>query len=429
MKIIAKKTNKLSGTVIPPASKSHTIRGLVIAVLARGTSILKNPLASEDTDDAVRACRALGAKVVATKRAITVTSRGVPLSGVSSKISTGNSGITAHFTMPLLGLRSSADRPVTFDCGPQMKKRPIGPLVKALTELGMHLTPSSGNLPLRISGTLQGGASSVNGLTSQYLSALLLSLPCAPRDSVITVENLHERPYARMTEQTLEKSGIRFSHSRRGKKDTYRIPGGQRYKAFSMSVPGDFSSASYIIAAAVLIPGTVAVRGLDMDDAQGDKELIPILISMGASIKKRNGDLVIRGGKPLKGRKIDANAIPDLVPTLVVVATQAEGKTDIVNVAQARIKETDRLHSMSEGLQKLGARVVEHHDGITVYRSNLTGASVRGFGDHRTVMALSLAGMLAEGTTSVNGAEAVRKTFPGFVPLMKKLGANIKSIN
>ncbi len=425
MNIIVKKTKMIRGSATPPSSKSHTVRALVLALIANGASVIANPLKSEDSRDAVRALKSLGAQVTVGARTITVRSKGLPIRGMSRAVFTGNSGIATRFLLPILGFRANAELPLLYDCGRQMRARPIKPLAEALNALGMSVKLTRGSYPLKVSGTLLGGKVEVAGLTSQYLSALLLSLPLAPRDSELVVRDLHERPYAQMTEYWMKKGGIRYAHTRVGKKDIYRIPGGQRYQPFKVVIPGDFSSASYIIAAAVLLEGDVAISGLDMKDSQGDKALIPILKRMGASIVVGRSGIRVRGGKKLKGIVIDANAVPDLVPTLAVVATQARGKTDIVNVTQARIKETDRLRSMAEGLLRLGARVVERKDGLTVYRSALRGARVRGFGDHRTVMALSVAGLIAEGVTTIEGGETVRKTFPGFVPLMRGLGARL----
>lgn len=425
MYIIAKKTKTLKGVVTPPSSKSHTVRGLVLSLVAEGSSVIENPLSSDDARDAVGALKALGATVVASPRSIKVKSKGLPIRGAKDAVFTGNSGIATRFLLPITGFRANANETLSFDCGKQMRARPIKSLADALNSLGMKVEMTKGGYPLKVSGTLLGGKVEVNGLTSQYLSALLLSLPLAPRDSVITVHDLHERPYAEMTEYWMKKSGIRYKHKRVGKKDIYSIPGGQKYKPVKTHIPGDFSSASYLIAGAVLMNGDITLKGLDMKDAQGDKALIAILKKMGASITIARNAIRVRGGKKLKGITIDANAFPDLVPTLAVVATQAKGITKIVNVSQARIKETDRLHSMSEGLKRLSAKVIEKKDGLVIHESYLKGAHVEGYEDHRTVMALSLAGMLADGQTTISDAESVAKTFPDFIRTMKSLGAQL----
>lgn len=426
--LLIHKSAGLNGQVTAPGSKSQSIRALILATLATGRSTLRNFLHAEDTADAIRVCRELGATIHVAGDCVTVEGSGLPVQTLATRVDTGNSGITTRFIMPLLGLRREAARPVTLTCGAQMRARPNRPLIDALQRLGMtiHYLESDATLPVRISGELKGGAATVDGLTSQYISALLLALPCAANDSTITVPDLHERPYMEMTLRWLQQQGIAVDHQRKKTTDIFRIRGGQRYHAFGAAIPGDFSSASYMMAAGVLTAGAVTVRGLDMQDPQGDKRLVAILQQMGADIEIRSDALLIRGGRPLTGARIDANDIPDLLPTLAVIGTQTSTPLEIYNVRQARIKETDRIQSMTEGLRRLGAHVTERDDGMTVTPGPLTAARLRGFGDHRTVMALAVAGLLADGETEIEDAEAIDKTNPGFVAMMRSLGAAIE---
>jgi 3-phosphoshikimate 1-carboxyvinyltransferase len=431
MKLRAQKTNHLQGEVTIPSSKSQSIRALVLSLVAPGESVLHNILDSEDTLDALRVCRALGAKMTESGSTLLVKSPGLPLQVLDNVLYSGSSGITTRFIMPFLGLRKNTEQPIVLNCSEQMRARPIASLVSALRNLGMTITyiEKEGVLPIQLTGDLIGGETSVEGLTSQYVSALLLALPCAPQDSIVTVKDLHERPYVEMTLNWLREQKVFFKHEIAPGLDTFIIKGGQSYQPFSTKIPGDFSSASYFIAAAALIPGEVVLKGLSMNDPQGDKRLVAILQEMGADIVVSTHSLRIQGGKPLRGIKIEANEIPDLLPTLAVIGTYAMGKTEIVNVAQARIKETDRIHSMTEGLTRMGAKIEEQADGMTIYQSQLGGASVKGYGDHRTVMALGVAGMLAAGVTQIEEYEAIHKTFPTFLELMRALGALMESEN
>lgn len=427
MNIIARRTTTLNGRVAAPSSKSESVRGILFALLAAGRSTLTSVLDSDDTQDAMRVANALGATLTRDGEQLIIDSPGLPLQPRDAHINSGNSGITTHFALPLLGFNANPRQAVTWDCGEQMRARPIHSLVKALRELGMQIEHLKQDkcFPITVSGTLEGGETEVDGLSSQYLSALLIALPCAEKDSIVRVKDLHERPYAELTLRWLDELGIRYRHQQQAGEDIFHVPGQQRYFAFEKAIAGDFSSASYLIAASALTEGNVTLTGLNMQDAQGDKQLIPLLQQMGADIRATNTDLTIQGGKLLQGIRIDANAIPDLLPTLAVIATQAQGKTEIYNVPQARIKETDRIHSMTQGLTRLGAQVEEHADGMTIYGSALQGAAVHGFGDHRTVMSLALAGMLATGATTIDNAEAIDKTFPHFVRLMQSLGADL----
>lgn len=431
MYLQVQKTRLLSGQVIPPSSKSQSIRGMILALIAHGESTLMNPLDSDDMQHAMNVCKQLGATITVHKDKLVIKSTGLPIQTEAQKIYTGNSGITTRFIMPLLGLRQNSEQPIILDCGDQMRARPIHSLVNALRDLGLNIQylDKQGALPVSISGQLKGGTTQVEGITSQYLSALLLSLPWAPLDSEITVKNLHERPYVEMTLNWLKEQNIHYTHTCMEDKDVYQIPGNQRYNSFYKVIAGDFSSASYLIAAAVLTEGSVQLTGLNMQDPQGDKRLVYILQEMGANIEITLQGLTIHGGADLKGIKIDANDIPDLLPTLAVIGTYAKGKTEMINVRQARIKETDRIHSMTEGLTRLGAKVEEYDDGLTVYQSKLQGAHVKGYDDHRTVMALALAGMLAEGSTWIDDSHAIHKTFPTFVNIMQSLGANMKVVH
>ncbi|MCX7114830.1 MAG: 3-phosphoshikimate 1-carboxyvinyltransferase [Gammaproteobacteria bacterium] len=453
-------TSVLKGEVTPPSSKSESIRGLMFALLSAGESTLINPLDSDDMQDALRVCRALGADVSVEHDRLVMRSGGLCRSsrectssraqrGISCQleeiprcarddvhsrddvlpqINTGNSGITTRFIMPILGLRQHTEQPILLDCGDQMRARPIHSLVEALRTLGLtiYYVDKEGMLPVTISGQLKGGVTEVDGITSQYISALLIALPCASIDSVVTVKNLHERPYMEMTLKWLQAQHIHYRHERLEDRDVYHIPGNQRYQPRQTVIAGDFSSASYLIAAAVMTPGRVELKGLDMQNPQGDKRLVPILQDMGAAIDITASGLIIEGGRVLQGVSIDANDIPDLLPTLAVIGTYAQGKTHIRNVSQARLKETDRIHSMTEGLTRLGAGIEEYADGMTVYQSLLQGAKVQGYHDHRTVMALAIAGMCAIGVTLIENSEAINKTFPTFISLMQTLGAKME---
>ncbi len=431
MDLIVQKTSELRGWVRVPGSKSQSIRGIFIASLAVGESTLTNFLVSEDTQNAINICKQLGATITVQNNQLVIKSQGLPFQSNAGAINSGNSGITTRFVIPLLGFRQNTQQRSILDCGEQMRARQVRPLVDALKHLGLTIEylGKDGFLPLAVSGSLQGGTAEIDGIASQYLSALLISLPCAPKDSEIKVKNLHDRPYIEMTLSWLDKQKIIYTHQNRKNIDIYTIQGRQTYKNFCATITGDFSSASYLIAAAVLIPGCVELQGLDMQDPQGDKRLVSILQNMGADIKVNSSGLIIRGGNNLKGLKIDAHDIPDLVPTLAVVGTQAVGKTEIGNVRQARLKETDRIHSMVTGLKRLAARLDEHEDGMTIYQSKLHGTRTEGFGDHRTAMALVLAGMLADGATIVEDGEAINKTFPAFVEIMQSLGAKINEKN
>lgn len=420
MKLQATHTPALQSELVIPGSKSQSIRALMIALLAEGEARIENLLSSDDSQHAKTVCASLGLEISDQ----IMKSKGLPLQTSAYNLHSGNSGITTCFVLPILGLRKNSEQEIILDCFDQMRQRSIKPLISALRTLGMKI--ENDILPLKITGKLLGGKTEVSGVNSQYLSALLLSLPCAPNDSELRVKNLQERPYVELTLAWLRKHNIHYFHERDGIWDIYKIKANQKYLAQDVIIPGDYSSASYAIAAAAMRPGRVVLRGLAANDQQGDKRLINILQSMGADIEIQENQLIICGGKNLQAREIDASDIPDLLPILAVLGTYTSGKTILYNVAHAREKETDRIKSMSEGLKKLGAKIQERADGMIIYQSSLQGAAVNGYEDHRTVMALSVAGLLAEGKTSISTAEAINKTYPGYVEDMKKLGAHME---
>jgi len=428
MRVVVRKSASLQGVITPPGSKSEAVRAIMFGLLSQGESRIHNLPDGEDIIHAIEVAKGMGAQITQNGASLTLRSAGIPFQQVSPQLYTGNSGITTRFLLPLLGLGENHQTPIIVDCGDQMRTRPMSSLLSALNDLGMEIVSINNNesLPVQVSGKLMGGKTSVSGVTSQYLSALLIALPLAQETSEITVTDLHERPYMDITLAWLKRQGIRFIHHKDNPVDSFIIPGGQQYQAFEYTLPGDFSSASYFIAAGVMFPGEIILKGLNLNDTQGDKQLIEIVKSMGADITCNASDIIIKGGKPLTGIHIDANAIPDLLPTIAVLATVAKGRTQIVNVPQARLKETDRIHSMTEGLCKMGANVEEKSDGMIIEQSSLSGASVKGYGDHRTVMALTLAGLLAEGETQIDEAESINKTYPTFMEEIKRLGGNVE---
>lgn len=420
MKLIVKKS-VLNGEITIPASKSHTIRAVVIASLAEGKSTLLNPLDSADSQASVNACRALGAKISQNKNWEIEGFAGKPLTP-SAEIDLMNSGTSANL---VAGLAAHTLGPTVLTGDESLRSRPFAPILKALNDLGAgaESIPGNGKLPLKISGFLQGGFTEIDGMNSQPVSSLLISCALAQSDSEIFVPNLHEQPYVKITMQWLNEQGISYSEN---KMERFNVKGNQSFKPFEKTIPADFSSATFPICAAAISPeSNVLLKGLDMNDAQGDKNVINMLKKMDAEISVGKGGIRVVGAK-LQGTELDLKNMPDALPALAVVGCFAEGETRIVNVAHARIKETDRVTTMTEELKKMGADVEELDDGMVIKKSSLHGARLNGHADHRVVMALSIAGMNASGRTEVDTAEAVKVTFPPYFDLMKGIGAKME---
>ena len=419
MNLLVRKSS-LEGSIEIPGSKSHTIRAVVIASLAKGTSRIINPLDSGDTRSAVVACRALGAEIETGKEWVVKGFGGNP--GIRGKeIDVGNSGTSLRLTTSVAALQ---EEEVVFDGDKSLRTRPLQPLLDALNNLGAkaHSLNHNGCCPISIRGKMRGGKTEVSGITSQYLSSLLISTPLLEEDTEIKVADLHERPYVEMTLAWLK--GQQIDYSQEGW-ETFQVKGRQHYHQFDKRVPGDFSSATFPLCAAVVTPANLLLKGLDMNDTQGDKEVITMLRSMGADIRTAEEGILVSSSE-LTGCELDLNNTPDALPALAVVGCFARGETRLKNVAQARIKETDRIKVMAKELSKLGAKIEEMEDGLIIRQSKLKGTSVSGYHDHRVVMALSLAGMMAEGETEIDSAEAVDITFPGYVEKMCQLGARMR---
>lgn len=423
---LSSQRSRLEGEVTIPASKSHTIRGLIIAGLAGGTSKLIRPLQSKDTESCVRCCRALGAQIDTAdpERWLVTGTDGRPRAA-AEPVDVGNSGTTLFLAMTAAAL---ADGLTEFTGDEQTRCRPATPLLNALTELGAtaYARGPGGCAPLVVGGGLKGGSVSIECPTSQYMSSLLIGTPLAGGDTEITASLLNEKPYVAMTCGWLREIGVQFQSSE--DLQHFKVPGRQRYGAFEKAVPADFSTATFFLVAAAITGSEVFLKGLDMQDTQGDKAVVDMLVAMGCEVDAVPDGIRIRGTRRLQGATFDLNATPDALPAMAVAGCFAEGETRLLNVPQARAKETDRIEVMARELHRLGANVEELPDGLIVRRSELKGTDVQGHKDHRVVMALAVAGLAVEGETRVDTAEAAAITFPDFVPLMQQVGARISEL-
>lgn len=414
--------SKLRGRVAIPGSKSHTMRAVAIASLAEGESTIRAPMNSQDTRSAVACYRALGAEIDAEDGEVW------RIRGLAGRVKTptgvidvDNSGTTLRLAVSSSALLSEGLAVFTGDG--QIRRRPIGPLLDALNRLGAEARSTRGNgcAPVVIGPRMVGGHTSIEAVTSQYLSSLLINCPLAQRDTEIDVTVLNEAPYVQLTLDWLDAQGIEYE--RRGL-EWFGIRGGQCYHGFDRAVPADFSSATFFLCAAAIADADITLTGLDMSDSQGDKAVLDYLGAMGAAVDITPDGIHVKRGS-LTGAEIDMNATPDALPAIAVVGCFAKGTTRLVNVPQARLKETDRISVMAEELSKLGARCEELPDGLVVHESTLAGGHVSGHHDHRVVMALSMAGLAGSDQMTVDTAEAVNVTFPEFPDLMRSIGADM----
>lgn len=432
MKLVVAKS-RLKGKVTIPGSKSHTIRAVAVASLAEGQSTIRVPLASSDTLSAVRCYKALGASIdTSDPKAWLVTGTGGKIKPPPEIIDVGNSGTTLRVAMGSAAL-ALPGQDITFTGDEQIRTRPVGPLLDALNELGARCKSINNNdkPPVTVTGRIKGGKTSIAASTSQYLSSLLLCTPLAKDDTEIDVTLLNEPGYVRMTLDWLDKQNIQYENN---DFRNFKIKGSRHYKPFDAAIPADFSSATFFLCAAALIGDEVTLTGLDFADSQPDKAVVDYLRAMGADITIEANSVTVKAA-PLRGAEIDMNATPDALPAMAVTAAFAEGQTRLLNVPQARTKETDRIACMAEELKKMAIDVEELPDGLIIQGArepeylapSFTGGFILdGRSDHRIVMALSLAGLVL-GRCTIDTAEAMNVTFPDFVELMTTIGANMKT--
>ncbi len=425
MKYLVKKSD-LKGSIKIPGSKSNTTRAVFIASLAEGKSIIRNPLPSADCLSTVKVCKNLGAEIDLGENWI-VKGVGKKPKCPSMVLDSGNSGTTFYIALAVAGL---VDGYSVIAGDPQLSERPAQPLIDSLNDLGAKAfsTRNTGTAPVVVKGILKGGKTKLPGINSQWLTPLLISCPLSNGDTEVYVENLQEKPYIRMTLGWLKRQNISFKEENMEK---FYLPGGQSYKPFNETIPGDWESACFPLVAAAITNSDITIYGVDINDYQGDKAIINILRDMGANIevkdRGRNG-IIVKGGKDFQGIEINCSDLPDIIPIAAVLGCRAKGKTVLTNLGASRLKETDRVRSITEELIKMGAKIEESENSLTIYESDLRGTLIDGRNDHRIVMATTVAGFIAKDFTLINNAEYVKISFPNFFEIMSQLGANIERL-
>jgi len=422
--VIVKKTGKLSGQVCASPSKSYTQRMVIASALANGTSKISNPLLSEDTEATLRAVSALGAKVKVAEGCWSVEGT-VPLKGAKEPVDCGESGATLRFMIPVAALASGSS---TLVFRGSFEKRPVEPLLASLRELGVKVDSGKlgGKDAVFVSGGgIAGGETSIAGnISSQFISGLMFACPMADVDTEIMITSqLESSDYVKMTQAVLVEHGVKVP----AHENHIHIPAGQFYTPSNGRVPGDFSSAAFLLAAAAITSSKVQINNLDYRIVQGDKAIIGILKNMGVNGKVCENSIEIEGaGNFLKPIEVDAKNIPDIVPAIAALSCYAKGTSHIFGAHRLRLKESDRLQSLYVELTKMGAQITINDDGLIIEGgSPLHGVVINPHNDHRIAMACTLAGLIADGETTIQNAECVRKSYPQFFTHLKQLGAEL----
>ncbi|WP_354644874.1 3-phosphoshikimate 1-carboxyvinyltransferase [Kitasatospora camelliae] len=393
-----------------PGSKSITARALFLAAAARGTTTLLRPLSSDDTEGFAEGLTRLGYRIDRDPHAWHVEGR--PQGPASDAEVYCRDGATTARFLPALAAAGHGE--FRFDASAQMRRRPLGPLTEALRSLGVDLRHEEreGHHPLRISARgVRGGEVTLDaGLSSQYLTALLLLGPLTREGLRITVTDLVSVPYVEITLAMMRDFGVEVK--REG--NVFTVPPGG-YRATTYAVEPDASTASYFFAAAALTGREVTVPGLGAGALQGDLRFVEVLERMGARVRIGTDQVTVAGpgGEGLSGLTVAMRDISDTMPTLAAIAPFATGPVRIEDVYNTRVKECDRLEACAQNLRRLGVPVETGRDWIEIRPARPVAAEIATFGDHRIVMSFAVTGVLTPGLT-FDDPGCVRKTFPGF---------------
>ncbi|MDO5674844.1 MAG: 3-phosphoshikimate 1-carboxyvinyltransferase [bacterium] len=400
-----------------PGSKSLSQRALLAAALAKGDSLLHDPLDSEDTRLLAEALQSFGVAVdCSDARCWRVRGCGGRLQVPAGPIYLGNNGTATRL---LTSVAALAEGRVQITGDARMAERPIAPLMEALQGWGVSISSDQGNgcPPLTIEAKgIQGGATELAaGQSSQYLSSLLLVAPYATAQAAeITVAGrLYSKPYVEMTLAVMRDFGVEVKTD--AALSRFVIPQGG-YRGRSYAVEGDASSASYFFAAAAICNGRVRVENLPQPSLQGDAKFVELLERMGCRIDRRGKGICVEGSPELRAIEADMADMPDVAPTLAVVAAFARGRSSICNIAHLRVKECDRVSAVVQELRRLGVEVQEEEDAMHIQGQSgagLHGARIQTYHDHRMAMSFALAGLRISGV-EIEGEECVAKSFPDF---------------
>ena len=410
---------RVQGRVAAPPSKSATQRALIAAALAPGRSHLRHPLLSDDSRHLIAALDAVGiaARVVGAGDAavVEVEGRGGEIPAKKAEVSVGNAGTAMRFLTALLALGRGN---YIIDGDARMRQRPIGDLLEALRALGAAAESVRGNAcpPVRVGGGLRGGTTRLRGSTSsQYLSAILLAAPAVPGGVRVEVKGpLVSRPYVRLTIDVMRRFGAEVQTAPDGPDpNVFVVPPGRPYKACDLEIEGDYSSASYFFAAAAVTAGRVRVDRLDPNSSQGDAQFLRLLEQMGCWVETGESWVSVQGPETLLGIDVVCRGMPDIVPTLAVVALFARGPTRISGVPHLKVKESDRIAAVVAEISRMGGAATPAPDGLTIGPRPLHGARIETYSDHRMAMAFAVAGLRVPGVV-ITDPGCVSKSFPGF---------------
>lgn len=433
-----KNISEIGGVVKAPPSKSYSHRAIILASLAKGTSRLYDMLYSEDTLASIRVCEALGARLTKNEEYLEVCGTGGKLhNSCDGPIDLANSGTTLRLMTSVSAL---SDNEVILTGDGSLQTRPMGLLMDALWPLGVESESLNDNdkAPILIKPGYHGGETNIRGnVSSQFISSIIISSPLSEKGVTLYVlPEFKSKPYVNMTLDIMRKFGVKvlrgyyLKHETCDKEhqscriDEFKV-NTQNYVSCDYTVEGDYSSASYLLALIAINGGKAKIKNLFRDSKQGDKYILDILQKMGATVIRGEDYVEIASNGDLKAIDVDLSNAPDLLITVAVLAAMAEGTTNISGVAHARVKETDRIDTTCRELEKLGCKLTEREDGMSIIGGVKSGV-VDSHGDHRLAMAFSLIGLKHD--IEITNGEVFDVSFPNFIESMAELGFELELI-
>ncbi|WP_461435803.1 3-phosphoshikimate 1-carboxyvinyltransferase [Methanosphaera sp.] len=423
MDLQVEKVEKITGIIKAPASKSYSHRAFIAAALAEGESILRDPLYSEDTLATLEACEQLGALFQRYPDKCIVQGTAGYIRTPENIIDVKNSGTSVRILSSVAAIAPRANFTI-FTGDESLRKRPMQDLIDALENLGVQIysSQSNGTPPIIVKGGFDGGETDINGsVSSQFISSIIMAAPYSKNPVTLNVRGTFvSKPYVNMTLSVISKFGVDFEYDTTNQPEysSYYIEP-QKYECADYTIEGDYSSASYILAAASMIPSDITIKNLYKDSMQGDKVIVDIIQRMGAEVEVKDTEIHIKSDGNLKAFDLDLSNAPDLLPTVAVLMAQAEGTSKITGVEHARYKETDRVHNCAIELENVGVEVEELRDGLII-KGNPTGGKVDSHMDHRMVMAFYILG-LKIGNISIKDASCYDISFPNFLEVMNSI--------
>ena len=397
---------RVKGTLTPPCSKSYAQRALAAALLSEEATVLRNLEFCDDTRSALRCIETLGARVEQVDPTSLSIKGGLRPRGATLEV--GESGLSTRLFTPIASL---CDTPVRIVGRGSLLRRPMSMMLDPLRRLGVTVRDNGGFLPIEVCGPIRGGEVEVDGsISSQFITGLLLALPRADRDTTLHVRDAVSTPYLDMTLDTAGRFGIEIFQ--RDYTEFY-IPGNQRYAATYFSIEGDWSAAAMLLVAGATA-GEITVRNVSMLSKQADTSICTALVRAGAAVIN-DPDSVTAAHRPLHAFEFDATNCPDLFPALAALAAAADGVSTIRGTSRLEYKECNRAEAICEEYGRLGIEVdLSEEDTMRIRGGRIRSARVQSHGDHRMAMSLAVAALRSEGEVTIEGAECVAKSYPGF---------------